>query len=91
MMWKVFPVQMAVRKPSSPTLPLVVCSGDGKSGAHTTLQTENCERNRIILRSHNKHTMTIKFSDFYNKICSEAFGVRVTVHNRRMFRKGAGE
>ena len=39
MMWKAFPVQMAVRKPSSPTLPLVVCSGDGKSGAHTTLQT----------------------------------------------------
>ena len=33
------PVQMAVRKPSNPALPLVVCSGDGKSGAYTTLKT----------------------------------------------------
>ncbi len=33
---------MAVRKSSSPTLPLVVCSGDGKSDAHTPLQTGNC-------------------------------------------------
>ena len=38
-------VQMAVRKPSSPTLPLRLCFVDQESGAHTTRQIGSCGNN----------------------------------------------
>ena len=49
-MWKVSPVQMAVRKPK-PNLAIGKCPVDQESGAHTTPQTEMGERIMCLIEN----------------------------------------
>ena len=54
-MWKVSPVQMAVRKPK-PNLAVGKCTVGQESGAHTTLQTGSCLYGNVFFG----------IEDFYN-------------------------